>query len=376
MKLLLLVVAILFSTTTFSQKSNPVKNIFIITSDGLRWQEIFKGADPDIINNPSFVSDTSLLKDLYWAESEEERRKKLMPFFWNVIAKQGQLYGNRIMKNKVDVKNIYKISYPGYNELLTGFADPLPMLNYPLNNKNINILEYLNNMDEYAGKVVAFSSWNLFPYILNSKRNNLPLNSGYAPMQNATTEEGTAINDVQSSIKEKKHTRYDLLTFLNAKLYIKEHHPRVMFLSLGETDEEAHEGHYDTYLQRINDFDKMIDELWYLVQSDPQYRNNTCFIITADHGRGEKATKWMTHNLSVKGSSQIWLALLGKNILPNGEMNNPQQINLNQITATIANILGTDFKTNVPIGKPIALPSKTLPGQMETAASVLTVNTK
>ena len=55
--------------------------------------------------------------------SSEERRKLLMPFFWNTIAKQGQVYGNRRYSNNVNTANKYWFSYPGYNEIFTGYPD-------------------------------------------------------------------------------------------------------------------------------------------------------------------------------------------------------------------------------------------------------------
>ena len=94
--------------------TNPeTENIFIITIDGVRWQELFNGADSVLINNATFTTDTSLAKQIFWDESTLESRKKLTPFFWNVIEKRGQLYGNRFYKNKVSVANFYKFSYPG-----------------------------------------------------------------------------------------------------------------------------------------------------------------------------------------------------------------------------------------------------------------------
>ncbi|MGZ5219067.1 MAG: hypothetical protein ACXWC7_03280, partial [Chitinophagaceae bacterium] len=103
----------------------PAANLFIITIDGFRWQEIFTGADASLINNVTCTPDTATMKLLYWANSEEERRQKLMPFFWNVLARNGQLYGNRNFDNKVNTANIYTFSYPGYNEIFTGTTDLL-----------------------------------------------------------------------------------------------------------------------------------------------------------------------------------------------------------------------------------------------------------
>src|ERR1700730_11502058 len=127
----------------FAQPVSKTQNIFVITVDGFRWQEIFSGADPAIISNTKFVKDTSLMRQLYMDADPSVRRQKLMPFFWNVIAEKGQLYGNRLFDNKVNVKNLYKVSYPGYNEILTGYTDPRIVVNLPRNNNNINILEYL-----------------------------------------------------------------------------------------------------------------------------------------------------------------------------------------------------------------------------------------
>src|SRR6266705_3224211 len=73
----------------------PVQNLFIITIDGFRWQEVFTGADSALISDGEFCPDTSTMKMMYWASDPKERRKKLMPFFWNVLAAKGQIYGNR-----------------------------------------------------------------------------------------------------------------------------------------------------------------------------------------------------------------------------------------------------------------------------------------
>src|SRR5262245_57821537 len=104
--------------------STPVKNLFIITIDGFRWQEIFNGADSTLLNDEQYTSDTATMRSLYWASSPGERRKRLMPFFWNVLSAKGQVFGNRNFNNKVNVANAYAISYPGYNEIFTGTTDP------------------------------------------------------------------------------------------------------------------------------------------------------------------------------------------------------------------------------------------------------------
>jgi hypothetical protein len=371
MKILLIVTAIFIYCNTSAQTSPKTKNVFIITTDGFRWQEVFSGADSAIINNTEYVQDTSVIKDLFWDENLQERRKKLMPFFWNVIAKKGQLYGNRTDNSKVNVKNIFKISYPGYNEILTGYADPLFIPNLRINNRNKNVLEFFNSQNEFKGKVVAFTSWNMFPSILNIKRSKININSGYDSALGNNDEMSDKINEVQNQILEKGHTRYDLLTSVSAKEYINHNHPRIVFLSFGETDEFAHQNKYDKYLQQANSFDKMVADLWYMIQTDPFYKDNTTFIITTDHGRGQKTTSWHGHNCFTKGSGEIWLAMIGPDIAPLGEMHDAEKIYQNQIASTITMLMGEDFKTSHKTGKAITLPVNP-PNTIEVAASVST----
>lgn len=116
-------------------------NVFIITTDGFRWQEIFNGADSFLINNEKYTPDAGTIKSLYWESSPQERRKKLLPFFWSVINTKGQLYGNRYFRNKVNVANLYAISYPGYNEIFTGNTDIAVSSNAKSPDSHVNILE-------------------------------------------------------------------------------------------------------------------------------------------------------------------------------------------------------------------------------------------
>ncbi len=156
-------------------------NMFIITLDGFRWQELFYGPDSALINNQQFTSKASYSKDLFWSEAPESRKEKLMPFVWNVIAQNGQILSNRKCGSKVNVKNFYSLSYPGYNEIFTGETDAFISTNKKITNRNVNLFEYLNKLREYSGKIAAFTSSNAFPYILNEERSDIYINSGYEP---------------------------------------------------------------------------------------------------------------------------------------------------------------------------------------------------
>jgi alkaline phosphatase len=126
-------------------------------------------------------------------------------------------------------------------------------------------------------------------------------------------------------------------------------------LELGETDEFAHKGEYDHYLQKAHEFDEMVAELWYFVQTDPFYKNNTTFIITTDHGRGKKSSTWNEHGFWIGGSGQTWMATIGPGIAPVGEWKEKNQVYTSQIAATISRLLGEKFISNHPVDDPITL---------------------
>lgn len=324
---------------------HPTGNIFIISIDGFRWQEVFAGADSALIYDECYTQGAAMLQALYWDRSPELRRKKLMPFLWNVLAANGQLYGNRQYDNKMNVANAYAISYPGYNEMLTGNTDPFISSNRKYDNPNINVLEYLNGKKEFSGSIAAFSSWDVFPYILHKKRNGLLINSGYEKIKEPRSSVLQLLNKVQQeAVQHKAATRYDQLTFIAAKDYLMHQRPRILYLGFGETDEFAHKGRYDLYLQQANTTDRMIAEMWHWVQTTDGYRNNTVFIITTDHGRGRKKSKWTSHGSFTGGSSEVWLAVAGPGIEPIGEMKENQQLYLQQVAQTIANLLGEKFE--------------------------------
>ncbi|WP_332914078.1 hypothetical protein [Algoriphagus boritolerans] len=94
-------------------------------------------------------------------------------------------------------------SFPGYNEVLCGFADDERInSNAKINNPNVTFLEYLNQNPEYQGKVFAFGSWDVFPYIVNEERSGVPVNAGFDKAEgNDLTDVEKTINRLQSEIR-------------------------------------------------------------------------------------------------------------------------------------------------------------------------------
>ncbi len=83
------------------------RNVVLIVSDGLRWQEIFTGADPTLLNEKygGIWEDEAQLRREFWRADVNERRKALFPFLWTTVATHGQIFGNRFKDSKARVTN-------------------------------------------------------------------------------------------------------------------------------------------------------------------------------------------------------------------------------------------------------------------------------
>ena len=342
--------------------AHKTANVIVVMMDGLRWQEVFRGADPELIKTlgPEALGAqkerSAQAQQLYWRETADERREALMPFLWSVVAKDGQIFGNRDLGSESQVTNGLNFSYPGYNETLTGFADPRIHSNDNVPNPNVTVFEWLNAKPAFAGKVAAFAAWDAFNGIFNRERCGFQVNAGYDPL---TAIPGTPKLELLNTLKAEtvriwSNEPFDPIPFHTAVEYLKAKRPRLLFIGLGETDEWAHAASYPEYLNAAHRGDSYLRQLWELVQSMPEYRGKTTLIVLPDHGRGEGA-KWTSHGQAIPESKQTWMAFLGPDTVALGERKQAGPVTESQIAATVAALLGDDYHGATPkSGAPIA----------------------
>jgi hypothetical protein len=331
-------------------------NVVLIVSDGLRWQEIFTGADPALLNKEHggiWESEASLRKR-FWNDDPAVRRRLLFPFLWGVVAKQGQLFGNQANGSIARVTNGLAFSYPGYNEMLTGHPDPRINSNEYGPNPNVTVYEWLNQAPDLHGRVAAFAGWHAFTDIFNEPRSHLVLQAG------TTRPAGNRSGPREALLEQLYQQTSELETgdvwdaFLQIPLidYVKMARPRVLFVGYGETDWWAHIGHYDLVLESAHQTDAYVRELWETMQAIPQYRGTTTFIITCDHGRGSGLEEWKEHGVRQRGSENVWIAAIGPDTPALGERSGAPAVTQAQIAATVAALLGRDFRTAAPAAAP------------------------
>ena len=355
----LVLVFLVASFATIAAAQTATRNVLLVTIDGLRWQEVFAGADSTLLNankEEGGVPQNTLnaLRADFWADTAGQRRRKLMPFIWETVARQGQIYGNRDLGSAANVLNAEWFSYPGYNELLTGRVDPLITSNAPLPNRNVTVLEWLHQRPGYAGRVAACAQWSVFTAIINVGRSRLPVwvTRQHSPATTATPRllEIERWMDEIPPLTPDEH--FDAFVYHAAVEMFNIHKPRVFLLAFGEPDSWAHSRRYDRYLYSIQRCDHFLRQLWDKLQADPQYRDSTTLIISPDHGRGVQPSDWTSHGKRVPRANETWLMAVGPDTPALGERRNVPTVHQAQIAATVAALLGEDYSTAFPQAAP------------------------
>lgn len=347
---------VIFLPAAFSQNGEGSPNVVLVTLDGFRWQELFQGPDSILLLNKRATKDESVARS-YWNSAREVRRKMMMPFFWTEIASNGQLLGNRNFANRVDCDNPHWFSYPGYNEMLTGFIDRRINSNERIMNPNITVFEYISQQENYKNKVAAFGTWGVFSYIFREGSSDIFVNAGDDVAAGQISERERLLNELQLLLPNSVTERHDVFTAFFAIEYMKREHPKAIFVGLDETDSYAHGGMYDQYLHAAHRSDEIIRKIWMYIQSDPYYKDNTTLIITTDHGRGRgyrhDKMNWRSHGRLAFGSGEVWMAAIGPGVPPLGENKSSDKYTLSQVASTIGAVLRMEYNNTRSVAPPI-----------------------
>ena len=345
---------------SFSSLSLAAENVVLITFDGLRWQEVFRGLDKNLAEHDEYSSQSKLLLDAFWSDDPDQRAEKLFPFLHGKVFREGSYVGDRNRNSCAAVSNPWYFSYPGYSEILSGVVNRSIDSNSKVLNPEKTFLELLEENSEYKGRTAAFASWDVFPYIFNTSRSGIHVNAFSAEPQPANEEE-RFLNGLYTDIPPPWPTvRNDAFTHRYALSYLEREHPRVLYISYGESDDFAHDGKYDEYVLAAHRTDRFIEEVWNTLQAMPEYKDNTVLFVTTDHGRGEQPIETWQHHASkestsgymtslaqyaegIVGSEAVWMASIGPGIAASGLIGTGTAcITSNQIAATLLRLMGQE----------------------------------
>lgn len=339
--------------------ARPAANhAILITLDGARIEEIFGGLDLAVLRSVTEGPvERSPVYRRYWAPTREQRRAKLMPFFWGTwMTSYGSIAGDRTRGSRVTLANGHRFSYPGYSEILTGAPhDEVIDSNDQRRNPYPTVLEFLKRaLGLERGGVAVFASWETFNWIVEHEEGALTVNAGYE----AFAHPDPAVRALSARQFEARtpwdSVRHDMYTFRLAMAHLESARPRVLHLALGETDDWAHDRRYDRTLQALAQTDRYLAELWRWLQADPAYRDSTAILMTVDHGRGHTPDDWHRHGGDVAGAEQTWLAAIGPAWPRRGAWAEAPEVTTSQVAATLAKAVGQDYLAAAPdAGPPI-----------------------
>ena len=340
--LLILLLAVL--PLLVSAKGDNDTRLVVITIDGLRWQELFEGADKVLISDTKQTRNADQVRQNYWRETPVDRRRVLMPFVWNTVAQQGTLIGNRNLGSTMQVANTRNFSYPGYSEMMTGMADEAINSNDPVDNPHFNVMEAATKDLRYKGSVMMYGSWISTRFAIHNEKAGIPASVAYEPnIARTQTPKLQLLDRMQQAMPHVWSTeRYDAFTYAYALETLLTDHPKLMWISFGDCDEWAHARKYDAYLEAAHQTDAFIRDIYESLEADKFYRGKTAYLVTCDHGRGF-AGEWADHGSKVKGSEATWVLLWGKGVEHKGETQECGPVFTKQIAATIAHLLDIEF---------------------------------
>jgi len=335
------------------------RNVVFVTLDGLRIQELFGGMDPVVSGNDkqSGIYDLKRARERYWRDTPEERRRALLPFFWGTLAPQGVVFGNSGKGSRVTPNNPLLYSEPGYAEILTGQYQKGVTSFETVRSPAETFLEYaqrrlgLGPMD-----VAVVGSWGALHNASARRADPFFINAGYEDVPaEVATPRMRVLSDAQHDIMALwEEGRSDAVTMGIALDYLTTVRPRLLWISLDESDDWAHARRYDRLLDLLQVYDNYLKRLWDAVGSMDGYRGHTTLVMTTDHGRGRTAKDWVEHGEKTRGSEEIWIAVIGPDAPRIGEATGTATVHQSDVAATILKLLGLDPKEwNPAAGPPI-----------------------
>lgn len=145
----------------------------------------------------------------------------------------------------------------------------------------------------------------------------------------------------------------DEFTFLVSQEVMRRFAPALLVMTFSDV-EVAHFGSFSMHLAGIRTMDRLVYELWNMVQAHPAYSGRTTIFVLPEFGRdfdGSSNNGFFNHRSSDDSTSLTWMMCMGEAAQTTGVVEQPvQHIDL---CPTIAGLLGL---------KPLDLPGKFLPG--------------
>lgn len=133
-----------------------------------------------------------------------------------------------------------------------------------------------------------------------------------------------------------------LLTELSIRA-LRELRPKLMMINYQDPD-YVHWGNLSHYTRAISIIDNGLQQLVATVESDPEYRDNTIFVIVPDCGRDTNPMMDIDcqHHFNSRSAHEIWALMFGPGVARNTVVD--KSVNQISIAATIGRLMGVETR--------------------------------
>ena len=117
--------------------------------------------------------------------------------------------------------------------------------------------------------------------------------------------------------------------------------PRLVMASFSQVDTKAHTGVWNDYIERLENVDGLVADLWAWLQSDSFYMDRTYLFVTADHGRHDDQNGgFQNHGDNCTGCRRLVFLALGPDVRAGHIVDSIYTYNQRDVCATVAQLLG------------------------------------
>lgn len=283
---------------------SPADTVILVTLDGVRVQELLDGVDN--------------------AQMPGHAGAQVMPRFMKKIVPKGVFIGDRSRGSLMHMGNPSGISMSGYQAIFGGRATPcLHNDCAPLFGETI-----LSRVAQHLGAPAIFTSYGPVCHGIRATPYAQPAICGPPMAYNLANELGLPVD----------LPRDDVVALL-ALRQLRTAPPPLLFIGLEESDATAHGGNYRDYLNVLERYELILDEIWQETQRLNSEGHKTSLIISIDHGRG-RGNDWTGHRWNIPGTSEVWAFAAGYGIAAKGRLHDTVKRSLFDIRPTVEHLLG------------------------------------
>jgi hypothetical protein len=318
-----------------------IDTVVLVALDGVRWQEIFRGVDPELAAGARLGPAARLSAE------------QLVPAIHD-LARRGVALGAPGHGEPFLASGPNFVSLPGYTELFSGRLAPCQ-------ENDCRAPPSWTIADGLAGlssrPIGIFSSWEPIGAVSAADPSRLTVSAGLRAGYNlelvaSDPALGPMWERASQSSPAPGHGSYrpDARTAELALGWFEQHRPSYFFLSLGDTDEYAHEGDYAGYLGALQEADRQIAKLVAIADGWATEGHRTSFVVTTDHGR---SSGFRDHGRDHPESARAWLVAAGGPIPTRGFVSSRTSRRLRDVAPTLRVLLGLDEDRSSDAGSAI-----------------------